>query len=69
MLQAVAVGDGDRAKTTKAIFGIHITNGILGDFTINAAGDTNLAPITVYRQVGKNLKPVKTITPDPSLIG
>jgi branched-chain amino acid transport system substrate-binding protein len=69
MLQAVAVGNGDRAKTTKAIFGIHIANGILGDFTINAAGDTNLAPITVYRQVGKALKPVKTITPDPSLIG
>jgi branched-chain amino acid transport system substrate-binding protein len=69
MLQAVAVGNGDRAKTTKAMFGIHISNGILGDFTINAAGDTNLAPITVYRQVGKALKPVKTITPDPSLIG
>ena len=69
MLQAVAAGNGDRAKTTKAIFGIHITNGILGDFTINAAGDTNLAPITIYRQAGKALKPVKTITPDPSLIG
>jgi branched-chain amino acid transport system substrate-binding protein len=69
MLQAVATGNGDRAKTTKAIFGIHITNGILGDFTINAAGDTNLAPITIYRQAGKALKPVKTITPDPSLIG
>ena len=69
MLQAVAVGNGDRAKTTKAIFGIHIANGILGDFTINAAGDTNLAPITVYRQAGKALKPLKTITPDPSLIG
>ena len=53
MLQAVATGNGDRAKTTKAIFGIHITNGILGNFTINAAGDTNLAPITVYRQAGK----------------
>ena len=69
MLQAVAAGNGDRAKTTKAIFGIHITNGILGNFTINAAGDTNLAPITIYRQAGKALKPVKTITPDPSLIG
>jgi branched-chain amino acid transport system substrate-binding protein len=69
MLQAVATGNGDRAKTTKAIFGIHITNGILGDFTINAAGDTNLAPITIYRQAGKALKPLKTITPDPGLIG
>ena len=54
MLQAVAAGNGDRAKTTKAIFGIHITNGILGNFTINAAGDTNLAPITIYRQAGQD---------------
>jgi branched-chain amino acid transport system substrate-binding protein len=69
MLQAVASGGGDRAKTTKALFGLRVTNGILGSFTINAAGDTNLAPITIYRQAGKNLKPVKTITPDASLIG
>ena len=69
MLQAVTAGHGDRAKTTKALFGTTVTNGILGTFTINAAGDTNLAPITVYKQAGKALKPLKTITPDPSLIG
>jgi branched-chain amino acid transport system substrate-binding protein len=69
MLQAVAAGGGDRARTTKALFGLHVGNGILGDFTINSAGDTNLAPITIYRQAGKNLKAVKTITPDPGLIG
>ena len=46
-----------------------ITNGILGNFTINAAGDTNLTPITIYKQAGKNLKPLKTIIPAASLIG
>ena len=69
MLQAVASGGGDRAKTTKSIFGITITNGILGNFTINAAGDTNLTPITIYKQAGKNLNPVKTLVPTASLIG
>jgi branched-chain amino acid transport system substrate-binding protein len=69
MLQAVAAGGGDRAKTTKAIFGINITNGIIGNFTINATGDTNLTPITIYKQAGKNLVPVKTLIPSASLIG
>jgi branched-chain amino acid transport system substrate-binding protein len=69
MLEAVAKGGGNRAATTKALFGIHITNGILGDFTINSDGDTNLTPITVYKQAGKNLNPVKTLVPSPSLIG
>ncbi len=69
LLQAVATGGGDRAKTTKAIFGITITNGIIGNFRINATGDTNLIPITVYQQAGKNLVPVKTLIPSASLIG
>ena len=69
MLQAVAAGGGDRAKTTKAIFGINIVNGILGNFTINATGDTNLTPVTIYKQAGKNLNPVKTLVPSASLIG
>jgi branched-chain amino acid transport system substrate-binding protein len=68
-LQAVAAGGGDRAKTTKAVFGLHVTNGILGNFTINSAGDTSLTPITIYKQAGKNLNPVKTLVPDASLIG
>ena len=67
MLQAIAAGGGDRGKTTKGIFGIHITNGILGNFSINASGDTNLTPITIYKQAGKNLNPVKTLVPTASL--
>ena len=63
MLQAVGAGGGDRAKTTKSIFGLTITNGIIGNFTINSTGDTNLTPITIYRQDGKKLVPVKTLIP------
>jgi branched-chain amino acid transport system substrate-binding protein len=69
MLQAVASGGGDRARTTKAIFGLNVTNGILGNFTIDKTGDTNLKPITIYVQKGKDLKPVKTLVPDASLVG
>jgi branched-chain amino acid transport system substrate-binding protein len=68
IMQAVAAGAGDRAKTTKSIFGITITNGIIGNFSINASGDTNLTPITIYKQDGKQLVPVKTIIPPASLV-
>jgi branched-chain amino acid transport system substrate-binding protein len=68
-LQAIAKGGGQRASTTKNIFGLSVTNGILGTFTINSSGDTSLQPITIYKQVGKNLNPVKTLVPPASLIG
>lgn len=69
MLQAVAAGGGQRASTTRAIFGLNVSNGILGSFTINSSGDTSLTPITIYKQAGKALKPVKTLIPSASLIG
>jgi branched-chain amino acid transport system substrate-binding protein len=69
MLQAVAAGGGDRAKTNKAAFGINITGGIIGNFTINSTGDINLTPITIYKQAGKQLVPVKTLIPAANLVG
>ncbi len=69
MLNAVAAGGGDRSRTNKAVFGMAITNGILGTFTINATGDTNLTPITIYKQNGKQLVPVKTLIPAANLVG
>jgi branched-chain amino acid transport system substrate-binding protein len=67
-LTAIAKGGGQRAATTKVVFGLTVTNGILGTFTINSSGDTSLTPITVYKQVGSSLKPVKTLVPQSSLI-
>lgn len=67
-LQAVALHGGDRAGITRSVFGLHVTGGVLGNFTINANGDTSLTPITIYKQAGKALKPVKTLIPDASLI-
>jgi branched-chain amino acid transport system substrate-binding protein len=69
MLQAVAKSGGDRAKATSGLFGLQVSNGILGNFSLNAAGDTNLTQITIYKQAGKNLNPVKTLVPTASIIG
>ena len=69
MLSAIAKGGGQRASTTKGIFGLSITNGIIGSFTINSTGDTSLGTITIYKQAGKNLNPQKTLVPSASLIG
>src|SRR5206468_3032013 len=55
MLQAIAKGGGQRAATTKSVFGLNVTNSILGNFSINANGDTDALAITVYREAGKNL--------------
>jgi branched-chain amino acid transport system substrate-binding protein len=68
-LQAVGLHGGDRAAITRSVFGLHVSNGVLGNFTINSAGDTSLTPITIYRQQGKVLKPVKTLIPTANLIG
>jgi branched-chain amino acid transport system substrate-binding protein len=67
MLQVVAKSGGSRSAVTKALFGLNVSNGILGTFTLNKEGDTNLQPITVYRQKGKDLIPVKTIVPTADL--
>jgi len=67
MLNVVARSGGNRAKATSKLFGLTIKRGILGTFTLNRAGDTNLQPITIYRQANGKLNPVKTIVPAKSL--
>lgn len=68
LLQAVAKGGGQRASTTKSLFGLSVTNGILGSFTINSQGDTSGTSITIYKQKGKQLIPVTTLVPPASLV-
>ena len=49
-----------------------VTNGILGNFTINANGDTTRNPVTVYQQVGSGKsgtgKTFKVEIPPASLV-
>jgi branched-chain amino acid transport system substrate-binding protein len=67
MLEAIGASDGTRPSVTEQLFGLKITDGILGTFTINDKGDTNLTPITVYKQEADSLDPVKTLTPPANL--
>ncbi len=68
MLQAVAKSGGQRSAASKALFGLQVTNGILGSFTINNQGDTSGTSITIYKQKGKSLVPVTTLVPPASLV-
>jgi hypothetical protein len=56
-----------RASVAKNLFGLKVTDGIIGTFTINDKGDTSLNPITIYQQKAGKLNPLKTIVPSKSL--
>jgi branched-chain amino acid transport system substrate-binding protein len=68
MLNAIEKSDGTRASVTENLFGQKVTNGILGTFTINEAGDTSLKPITIYQQKAGELVPKKTISVPANLL-
>jgi len=69
VLKAIAVSGGQRAGVVKALYGMKITNGILGSFTINNQGDTSGTSITIYKQVSPSkFVPVKTLVPPTSLV-
>lgn len=68
LLSAIAKSGGQRANAAKALTGLTITNGILGTFTINKQGDTSGTLMTIYKQKGKQLIPVKTLVPPASLV-
>jgi branched-chain amino acid transport system substrate-binding protein len=69
MLDAIEKSDGTRGSVAKNLFGLKVTDGIIGTFTINAKGDTSLNPITIYQQKAGKLNPLKTIVPAKSLTG
>jgi branched-chain amino acid transport system substrate-binding protein len=69
MLDAIDKSDGTRGSVAKSLFGLKVTDGIIGTFTINDKGDTSLNPITIYQQKGDKLNPIKTIIPPKSLTG
>jgi branched-chain amino acid transport system substrate-binding protein len=68
MLDAVSKSDGTRASVASNLLHTKVTNGILGNFTINSNGDTSNNPVTMYKIVGGKQTTFKTITPPPSLV-
>ena len=69
LLDAIGKSDGTRGSVAENVFGLKITNGILGTFTLDKNGDTSLNPITIYEQKGDELDPVKTLNVPQNLIG
>jgi branched-chain amino acid transport system substrate-binding protein len=67
MLDAIGKSDGTRGSVASNLFGLKVTDGIIGTFTINTSGDTSLGPITIYQQKAGKLNPVKTIVPAANL--
>jgi branched-chain amino acid transport system substrate-binding protein len=68
MLAAIAKSDGTRASVTANLFKTKVSDSPIGAFVINANGDTNLAPISIYLVKGKNAGFYKLITPSAALV-
>lgn len=68
LLSAIAASDGTRESVRKALFGMHVSHGLLGNFSINSSGDTTENAITIYRI--ERGKPVifTVITPPARLV-
>ncbi|HMU25949.1 MAG TPA: branched-chain amino acid ABC transporter substrate-binding protein [Solirubrobacterales bacterium] len=67
LLDAIESAGNDRAGVARALYGIKVTDGITGDFTITDTGDPDVSPITVNK-AGKEFEPVEVIEPKANLI-
>jgi branched-chain amino acid transport system substrate-binding protein len=68
LLNSIENSDGTRASVTEQLFTTKVTDGILGNFQINADGDTNANPVTMYLIKGGKQTTHKVITPPESLV-
>ena len=68
LLSAIEKSDGTRTSVTDNLIKTKVTNGILGNFTINSNGDTSSNPVTMYLIKGGKQTTYKTITPPQSLV-
>ena len=68
LLQAIAASDGTRADVAKHLFGINVTNSVLGNFAIDSNGDTNQGSMTIDVAKGGKLQTYKVITPPSNLV-
>ena len=68
LLTAIENSDGTRADVATNLLNTKVTDGILGTFTIDANGDTNANPVTIYQIKGGKQTTYKTITPPQDLV-
>lgn len=67
-LDAIAASDGSRADVTRSVLQARVTDGLLGTFRFDAAGDTTGNTIAVYRILGGRGRFQKAFNPPASLI-
>ncbi len=67
LIAAIQAGDATRAGVIKSLFKTHVTDGIVGTFTITPSGDPSPAPISVSQAAG-TFTLAKTISPLPQLV-
>jgi branched-chain amino acid transport system substrate-binding protein len=63
LLGAIAKSNGTRADATSKLFNLNVTNGVLGNFSINKNGDTTLGTVTFGQMNGQNAKFIELISP------
>jgi branched-chain amino acid transport system substrate-binding protein len=68
LLDSIAKSDGTRPQVASNLFKTDVHDGILGSFKINADGDTNNNPVTIYQIKGGKQNTFKVITPPTSLV-
>ena len=68
LLTAIEKANGERAQVAKQLFGLKITNGILGNFSIDKNGDTTLGAVSFGKFSGKDAKFQQLITPAFSFV-
>ena len=68
LLDAIAKSGGTRGTVTSHIYGSSFTNTPIGNFALNANGDTNAGVISIYKVNGNNAPFFKLISPPASLV-
>jgi branched-chain amino acid transport system substrate-binding protein len=68
LINAISRSDGTRGDVAAKLHNVTVTNGILGNFKIDANGDTTLGTVSVNHVQGKKYPLLKTITPDLNFV-
>jgi branched-chain amino acid transport system substrate-binding protein len=68
LLKAIASSGGSRAGVSKGVYNHSFANTPIGNFKLNANGDTNAGVISFYHVKGTNAGFLKVISPSTSLV-
>jgi hypothetical protein len=68
LLDALGASDGSRPDILRALFGRKVRGGLLGDFAIDAHGDTSQTTMAIYRIRSGKLRFEAEITPPAALL-